>query len=562
MTARSDIHVVWPLSPRIVVVESPSEDLECQDLVDTLAEVESELGALDDRRIVESSGKQDLGGGLLVGVTVLLHDAQVQFQSRTASKSEGTATTASSDGTKLIDSVATFLADGVEPGACIMNFADRSVTTVLSVDSEIQLTCEPLADGADDQFEIGDAYKVWNVVQCDVFGGNLAAVDAAEAELTPIFPSAFTQVVRRAASSGTIAELEIVNLQRLIEMHRPHHTGTGNLWYWDPYAGDDGNDGTLPTRGVKTFVRAQELAVDYNHDVIFCIPGDPSGTTVTTESLEITKSYLFIRGPGRDFRIIPSDDTKPAVRFAPGCEGAELSGCVVRSASTGSQPALLIDGADFALLQDLWVENSVAEGVRIEGGVHTCLTACGIRNCVGDGLFVGDDVTHLHITGLHVDDCGGDGIDLAGSNIEGVSMEGHVEIHDNGGWGIRIGSGTTRVCLPSDTLAVVRNTLGAILDNGAETEMCGAIAREKVVDKTWDEALVGHESAGTAGAALGLLRDTEGGRWQIIAGSPFPQMVFYKPDNATELFRFDLKDKDGSPIDLDKVLIHDRVRVP
>ena len=41
-----------------------------------------------------------------------------------------------------------------------------------------------------------------------------------------------------------------------------------------------------------------------------------------------------------------------------------------------------------------------------------------------------------------------------------------------------------------------------------------------------------------------LTRLMTSGRWQIDKSSK--QMIFYKEDNATEIMRFDLKDKDGS----------------
>lgn len=42
---------------------------------------------------------------------------------------------------------------------------------------------------------------------------------------------------------------------------------------------------------------------------------------------------------------------------------------------------------------------------------------------------------------------------------------------------------------------------------------------------------------------LAFLAAIEGGRWKIISN----QMIFYKSDNVTEVARFNLLDKDGSP---------------
>jgi hypothetical protein len=53
-----------------------------QDLVDTARELESELGNLDDPSLLSAAGKEDLGGGVSVGITVTLNNARVAFEAR------------------------------------------------------------------------------------------------------------------------------------------------------------------------------------------------------------------------------------------------------------------------------------------------------------------------------------------------------------------------------------------------------------------------------------------------------------------------------------------------
>jgi hypothetical protein len=71
----------------------------------------------------------------------------------------GTQTGADSN-TVLIDSAATFQTDGVKAGDSISNVTDGSTATVVTVDSEIQITTDGLTGGGDNLFQAGDSYRV------------------------------------------------------------------------------------------------------------------------------------------------------------------------------------------------------------------------------------------------------------------------------------------------------------------------------------------------------------------------------------------------------------------
>lgn len=220
MAERSDLTTFWEESPRIVEVASPSVEIVLQDLHDTLksnteqaSEADDSLENLDDDPLIDSAGKEGLGGGVEVAITSTMLNAQLAFESRLTPTSEGTVTTANGAGTTLIDSGATFQTDGVERGAVVINFTDQSITEVLSVDSETQLTTRVLRAGTDNDYDSSDAYKVWNIIQCNISGGNLVAVDDLEAPISSVFPTAFTQIVRTASSSATaINQPEILDL--------------------------------------------------------------------------------------------------------------------------------------------------------------------------------------------------------------------------------------------------------------------------------------------------------------------------------------------------------------
>lgn len=82
MAIRSDFTIDWEASPRVIIVDSPSVECTMQDLLDTLRWEESLATAMDNPAIVAASGKEPLGGGTLVGITVGLQNAVIGFEAR------------------------------------------------------------------------------------------------------------------------------------------------------------------------------------------------------------------------------------------------------------------------------------------------------------------------------------------------------------------------------------------------------------------------------------------------------------------------------------------------
>lgn len=207
MVTRKDIRIDWHLSPRIINIDKPSTEISIQDLHDTIRYLEQFPNALQYPYVLDTTGKQVLGPSVFVGLTSALQNARIAFESRTASQSSGTITTDSLTGDRLIDSSATFITDGVEPGSWVINFDDQSLCSVVTVLSETELSTYPLGDGYTNQFIIGDKYKIWPVVQTEVAGGNIVAVDGYGDPIDAILPTAGTQVVRTSSSSATLQEL-------------------------------------------------------------------------------------------------------------------------------------------------------------------------------------------------------------------------------------------------------------------------------------------------------------------------------------------------------------------
>lgn len=211
MATRTDINVDFSVSPRRIVMDAPSLSITMQDLVDTLREIEDDLPlGMSNPRLLDASGKEPLGGGVSVGITVALQNAVFEAEARNVAAESGTHTGSTST-TQLIDSAADFVAAGVERGSLIINFTDQSIVDVLEVVDANTLNIRgSLTGGTDNDFDNGDAYKVYNHVQVQVFGGNMTSVDDLGADIDPISPSAFVQVVRTSSSSATITDLDEV----------------------------------------------------------------------------------------------------------------------------------------------------------------------------------------------------------------------------------------------------------------------------------------------------------------------------------------------------------------
>jgi len=196
-------------SPRYIFISSTENAITQQELLNLCREWEQQQENLSYPKLINSAGKEELGGGVTVGITNALQNAKIAFNPVTTSVSSGAATSINS-GTELTDTLATFITDGIEPGAIIINFTDLSVATVLTIDSQNQITHQQLDDGSDNTWEIGDVYKIWNITQCDTTGGNITALDVTETAMPPILPTAFNQVVKTSSSSATLQELSAI----------------------------------------------------------------------------------------------------------------------------------------------------------------------------------------------------------------------------------------------------------------------------------------------------------------------------------------------------------------
>lgn len=82
MAVRTDVTVNFSTSPRVVTVASPSVEISIQDLHDTLRDFEKQIYNMSFLKLVNSAGKNVLGGGVFVGVTLTLQNTRLAFEAR------------------------------------------------------------------------------------------------------------------------------------------------------------------------------------------------------------------------------------------------------------------------------------------------------------------------------------------------------------------------------------------------------------------------------------------------------------------------------------------------
>lgn len=283
---------------------------------------------------------------------------------------------------------------------------------------------------------------------------------------------------------------DALNARYVIESQRGHHTATGNIFYWDPVNGLDGNDGLSPSTAKQTWNGVSgidSLLVAQNHDLVIIIPGEPGGITVITEQIMIDKEYTFIRGSGRDIRFKPTATTGETVSVE--AEGVELSGVRIETADSGDGEALVINGS-FPYIHDIWVENSQGDGIRLQNVSYSKLENIFVRNCLGNGITFRGTVKDCKWNTLS--DClilnnSGDGVLITGILAQHNYIwggEGGISIMENGGWGVNETDSANLNHAVGPVIHIHENVAG-------EVNFTGVDSQSENVGEFWERDLEG-----------------------------------------------------------------------
>lgn len=216
MTTRNDVDVEFFTDPRVAEVRAPSAEITMQDLVDTLRKREDAFSGMTFKKLVNASGKEELGGGVSVGITVAMQNLLLAFAGRTTPAETGTVTSSPANliagRQTFVDTSADFVTALVQRGSLVINFSDLSIADVIAVDDLNTLQTKTLVNGTTNTYQAADVYHVFNITQVRAGGGNLTAVDGAQSVINAILPTAFTQVVIELASGTTSIETGVSGL--------------------------------------------------------------------------------------------------------------------------------------------------------------------------------------------------------------------------------------------------------------------------------------------------------------------------------------------------------------
>ncbi len=305
--------------------------------------------------------------------------------------------------------------------------------------------------------------------------------------------------VRSANSAGLVSQTtiteEVIATRRLVEGLRPSHGATGQILYWNPVNGDDTKNGRTPENAVATFAQAHYLAIDYNNDLIICMPGNNTGQTVSTENIEITKNWLFVRGPGTSFKIQPiSANANGSLVSMAGTTGVQISGLVIDGSSAAGD-GIVMEGESIHLSR-LTVQNITGDGVVSHDCHDNTLEFSNIMEVTGDGISLRDCI-HFSGHNIHIN-----GATNAFHQIAtGPGLSGEASLSN-----LRIANATTGLNIETDVYEThihdsvnFSSTVGtAMIDNGTNTFDGTKLTARRV----WNEAIADHLTAGTTGKAL------------------------------------------------------------
>ena len=343
--------VVFHKILKLITVEKPQRELTIQDLHDEIRLFEEKNQNLEVAQIVEASGKQDLGGGIQVGITLeLINDWRLAFEARTDQEVED---------------------EGFPP----------------------------VTEGG--------------AVLCFVRGGNLVATNIYNNN--PIFATQNTQVTIAQSSSATIitppADYAALHM---IESLRGRSVSVGSIWYWDPASGVDSNNGTTPATAVATFAQAQTLAstIGTPDNIIFALAS--AGVVQPTEEIIISTNNIKLRGPGYAFQFVPSSGGVPVTVSADNVEFSGFyvttfgagpdNGIVVTGdnalikdvwVKSATGDGINVSGSSRTTIDTCAIEDCGGNGIAI--GASTAIAK--VRNCIISGnTSDGADLTGASIT--------------------------------------------------------------------------------------------------------------------------------------------------------------------
>lgn len=284
--------------------------------------------------------------------------------------------------------------------------------------------------------------------------------------------------------------------KRLIEGLRPHHKGYGDIWYWDPVNGSNSNDGTTPDAACATFAYIHDnLVSNWGHDVVMITTSSTTAFTIT-ETISITKNWMFLRGAGLNTRFQPTTVPASKAVITINADGVQLSGFHVDLVDCTDPDSIGVKKTGkYFHLSNVIIKRAAKQGILSINGHDEIIEDFTIAYCGTDGIEitnsgVGSEAEDITISNGHIDINGANGVNLTGTAVHEVMFKGTLLLHGNGGYGLRVGSGAEETHIFPEVIFRA-NTLGRINDLGTNTFEERAGFLEDTATAVWAKTLDG-----------------------------------------------------------------------
>jgi len=472
--ATFDYVVHKKLSPRIIEITTAT-DITVQELVDMCREWEDSAEGMNFPYLIDAAGKESLGGGVTVGITATLQNAQVMFTGRTTPLDPGTGRTCDATdpaGIQLYVDDADFVTLGVCKGDTVFNASTAEMAAVTDIVDANTLATFPLTGGAGEGWTVGDNYAVYHNEPCSITGGNLVAVDISGDPMTATFSTPNIFLKTTSSSSATLSELDAIQ-----------------------YASYGG--------GVSLDINSTNSGTNY-----------PTGNVeYPVNNLTDAVSIANIKG----FRVLFIRSSMTGVNALD--SGTDISNFMLMGESSTNTA---VEIATSAISNNIRIKNCDVTGV-LDGGTHLSACTVGdisymngyIENCGlygtisldGDEDAVLSNCYIVDVATTPVIDLGGEGqdvivVDWSGQiKFQNMTGDNRVSVQIDGG----------KVILDSTISAgyVGINGIGQLEDNSTGTatvHIGGLINREQITTPSWTEVCIDvvNGEAGTA-FPLGLM---------------------------------------------------------
>ena len=247
----------------------------------------------------------------------------------------------------------------------------------------------------------------------------------------------------------------------------------GKILYVKPTTGSDTTGDGSRDLPFKTITKALTLVTDHGHDLIYILADVSGARTTINEQVNINKSDVMIRGPGRD--VLWTSPTPGDTITINGVHGVEISGFEIQTAVTGVGSCINVTNARSYHVHDNLFTYARASAVRVVGDSSFGMIERNVihgtgKNAAASAIEIdatSNTIEHTIVEWNTIAESTGDGITTKNSKCEDSIIRNNSIIGCTG-VGINVQSGT-RTSVYDNKLTA--NTAGNIVNTGTASNI-------------------------------------------------------------------------------------------